>query len=88
MMTLFSCEKDNYFFIEELWFYYKQMEFYNEKGLLEGEIIYVNDKDEESITVVNNKNYLKLPKEDALNIYGNIPQKSLVKGYQKQLKIT
>lgn len=49
-MYLYHCQKDTYFKMKEIWFPYDDREYHNKRGIYEGAVVYINDKNSEGVT--------------------------------------
>lgn len=49
-MYLHYCQKDTYFEIKEMWFPYDDREYHSKRGIYEGAVIYINDKNDDGVT--------------------------------------
>lgn len=80
-MYLNHCPQDTYFEITELWFEYKDRMYYMDRGIEEGEIVYILENSEENITLstkspqTNESINITFTKEEAFQICGEPIQK-------------
>jgi len=52
-MYLYHYQKDTFFEIKEIWFPYNDREYHNARGIYEGAVVYINDKNSEGVTLTS-----------------------------------
>ena len=72
MISLNSCPKNEYFEVQELWFYYDERLEFGQKGLIEETIVFVADKVDENVIIEVENQLIQLTHDQADEVYGEI----------------